>query len=148
LPNFAKVRNFGKVVMALQSFKLKIMLLNDFFTINETVNSETEIWAELFINADHKIFEGHFPNQPIVPGVCMMQMIKEILEEVIGKSTNLLQAADMKFLAVINPIENNLIHASIKYATDESGAINIVASLFKDELVHFKFKGQMQVSGH
>ena len=119
-----------------------MILLNDFFTINDTVSSETEIWAELFINADHKIFEGHFPNQPVVPGVCMMQMIKEILEQVIGKETNLVQAADMKFLAVINPIENNLIHASIKYASNESGAINVVASLFKDELVHFKFKGQ------
>jgi 3-hydroxyacyl-[acyl-carrier-protein] dehydratase len=119
-------------------------LLNDFFTINETVNSQTEIWAELRINARHKIFEGHFPNQPVVPGVCMMQMIKEILEQVIGKQTNLLQAADMKFLAVINPLENNLIHASIKYAADESNVVNIVASLFKDELVHFKFKGQFE----
>jgi 3-hydroxyacyl-[acyl-carrier-protein] dehydratase len=122
-----------------------MILLNDFFTINETVNSQTEIWAELRINANHKIFEGHFPNQPVVPGVCMMQMIKEILEQVIGKETNLVQAADMKFLAVINPIENNLIHASIKYATDEAGAVNVVASLFMDELVHFKFKGQFQV---
>ncbi len=122
-----------------------MMLLNDFFTINETVNSQTEIWAELRINARHKIFEGHFPNQPVVPGVCMMQMIKEILEQVIGKKTNLVQAADMKFLAVINPIENNLIHASIKYARDETAVVNVVASLFKDELVHFKFKGQFTV---
>jgi 3-hydroxyacyl-[acyl-carrier-protein] dehydratase len=119
-----------------------MILLNGFFTINDTVSSETEIWAELRINANHKIFEGHFPNQPVVPGVCMMQMIKEILEQVIGKETNLVQAADMKFLAVINPIENNLINASIKYNSIENGAINVVASLFKDELVHFKFKGQ------
>lgn len=123
------------------------MLLNDFFTIRDTESSATEIWAELLINSNHKIFEGHFPNQPVVPGVCMMQMIKEILELIIGKETNLLQAADMKFLAVINPQENNLIHASIKYATDEAGVINIVASLFKDELVHFKFKGKFQVIG-
>jgi len=118
------------------------MLLNDFFTINDKVSSDSEIWAEIIINANHKIFEGHFPNQPVVPGVCMMQMIKEIIEQVIGKETNLVKAADMKFLAVINPLENNLIHASIKYAADETGAINITASLFKDELIHFKFKGQ------
>ena len=124
------------------------MLLNEFFTINDKVSSATEIWAELLINANHKIFEGHFPNQPVVPGVCMMQMVKEILEHVLVKKTNLVKAAEMKFLAVINPQENNLVHASIKYAADESGAINIVASLFKDELVHFKFKGQLQVSGH
>ena len=124
------------------------MLLNDFFTINDKVFSATEIWAELYINADHKIFEGHFPNQPVVPGVCMMQMIKEIVEHVLGKETNLVKAADIKFLAVINPQQNNMVHASIKYADDESGNINIVASLFKDELVHFKFKGMFQVSDH
>lgn len=124
-----------------------MILLNDFFTISDKVTSETEVWAELFINADHKIFEGHFPNQPVVPGVCMMQMIKEIVEEVIEKQTNLVQAAELKFLAVINPLENNLINASIKIAAEESGTVKITASLFKDELVHFKCKAQLQVSG-
>lgn len=119
------------------------MLLNNFFTINNKEFSSTEIWAELLIDADHQIFEGHFPNQPVVPGVCMMQMIKEVLETVIGKKTNLVQGAEMKFMAIINPQQNNLVHASIKYATEENGAINIVASLFKDELVHFKFKGKL-----
>lgn len=119
-----------------------MILLNDFFTINRLVISEAEILAELVINAGHKIFEGHFPNQPVVPGVCMMQMVKETLESGIKKETNLVQAADMKFLAVINPVENNIIQASIKYSFDHSGAVNVTASLFKDELVHFKFKGQ------
>ena len=118
------------------------MLLNDFFTIMDTESSASEIWVELLINADHKIFEGHFPNQPVVPGVCMMQMVKEILEQVLGKKTNLVKAADMKFLAVINPQVNNLIHTSIRYSIFENGRINITASLFKDELVHFKFKGE------
>lgn len=121
-----------------------MILLNDFFSINNTESSPTEIWAELFINADHKIFEGHFPNQPVVPGVCQMQMIKEVVEQVLGKATNLINAADMKFLAVIDPQRNNLVHASIKYAADESGLINIVASIYKDELVHFKCKAKLQ----
>ncbi|MGB4844893.1 MAG: 3-hydroxyacyl-ACP dehydratase [Ferruginibacter sp.] len=121
-----------------------MILLNDFFTINDKVTSETEIWAELFINADHKIFEGHFPNQPVVPGVCMMQMIKEIYENITGKATNLIQAAELKFLSVINPRENNLVHATIKIASGENGIVNINASIFKDELVHFKCKMQLQ----
>lgn len=123
-----------------------MILLNDFFTINDKVSSETEIWAELFIDANHKIFEGHFPNQPVVPGVCMMQMIKEIYEEVTGKTTNLVQAAELKFLAVINPLENNLVHATIKIAEEESGQVKIAASLFKDDLVHFKCKALLKIS--
>ncbi|MFZ1785642.1 MAG: 3-hydroxyacyl-ACP dehydratase [Ferruginibacter sp.] len=125
-----------------------MILLNDFFNITNTESSATEIWAELVINTRHKIFEGHFPNQPVVPGVCMMQMVKEIVEQVLGKETNLVQAAELKFLAVINPQENNLIQATIMYTTDENGAINITASLFKDELVHFKCKAKLHVSGH
>ncbi|MEP7255742.1 MAG: 3-hydroxyacyl-ACP dehydratase [Ferruginibacter sp.] len=117
------------------------MLLNDFFTIIDTESSGSEIWAALSIDANHKIFEGHFPNQPVVPGVCMMQMVKEIIEKVIGKPTNLVKAAEMKFLAIIDPQVNNRIQATISYAIDEDGQIKVTCSLYKDELVHFKFRG-------
>lgn len=120
------------------------MLLNDFFTIIDTESSASEIWASLVINADHKIFEGHFPNQPVVPGVCMMQMIKEVVEQVLGKQTHLVEAADMKFLAVIDPQENNRIQATIKYTAAENGTVHITASLYKDELIHFKCKGKLE----
>ena len=118
------------------------MLLNDFFTINEKESSATEIWAEILINADHKIFEGHFPGQPVVPGVCMMQMIKEILEQVTGKKTNLAKAHEMKFLAIIDPVQNNNISATLKYSIAEEGAVIVTAALFKETLIHFRFKGQ------
>lgn len=120
------------------------MLLNDFFKITDTESSATEIWAELRINGYHKIFEGHFPDQPVVPGVCMMQMIKETMEQVLDKKTNLVQAAEMKFLAVMNPLENNLVQATIKYTTEETGLIKIAAEIYRDELVHFKCKAVLQ----
>lgn len=125
-----------------------MILLNDFFTVENKEVAEGEISATLVINAGHKIFEGHFPNQPVVPGVCMMQMVKEIVESIIEKETNLLQAADMKFLAVIDPTQNNRIQATIKYAAGENGTINVQATLFKDELVHFKCKAQLQQINH
>jgi 3-hydroxyacyl-[acyl-carrier-protein] dehydratase len=124
-----------------------MILLNDFFQINDTRSSETEIWAELYINAGHPIFEGHFPNQPVVPGVCQLQMIKEVVEQVTGKTTNLREAADLKFLAVIDPQRNNLVNASIVLAAADNGMINITASIFKDELVHFKCKMKLETAG-
>lgn len=121
------------------------MLLNDFFTIQNIETAEGEVKAELVINSGHQIFEGHFPGQPVVPGVCMMQMLKEILEEVTGKRTNLVKAQEMKFLAIIDPSKNNLINAAIKYNAGEDGSLNVVASLFKEELIHFRFKGQFTI---
>jgi 3-hydroxyacyl-[acyl-carrier-protein] dehydratase len=115
------------------------MLLNDFFTIENIEASDTEVKAELLINPAHKIFEGHFPGQPVVPGVCMMQVLKELLEQVLQKETVLTTAAEMKFLAVIDPSVNNRLSASVRYTT-EDGQIKIVGSLFKDSIVHFRMK--------
>jgi 3-hydroxyacyl-[acyl-carrier-protein] dehydratase len=117
------------------------MLLNDFFTISNIESSVGEVKASLVINAKHHIFDGHFPGQPVVPGVCMMQMVKEILEQVLGKHTNLVSANEMKFLAVINPVENNIIDAILNYTLAEDG-ISVSATLKKDELIHYKLKGQ------
>ena len=79
-----------------------------------------------------KYLKGIFPGQPVVPGVCMMQMVKEILEKVIGEKTNLVRAGEMKFLAIINPKENNMIQATLKYTVEENGNMAVSATLFKE----------------
>ena len=117
------------------------MLQGDFFKIDHLEIEGAGIKADLVINAGHKIFEGHFPGQPVVPGVCMMQMIKEIIEQVTQKKLNLSKAGEIKFLAVIDPVQNNIIQATLKYTTEENGCMAVSATLFKNELVHFKFKG-------
>lgn len=118
------------------------MLLNDFFIINNLEISVSEINAELEIICNHKIFEGHFPGHAVVPGVCMMQIIKEILENSLQIKTNLINANEMKFLSIVAPEKNNKINATIKYSRNENDTIQVVAMLFKNELIHFKFKGQ------
>lgn len=117
------------------------MLLNDFFTINGLQVSGTDVTATIIIDPAHKIFEGHFPGQPVVPGVCQMQILKEIMEMVTEKKLDVVKAYDMKFLAVIDPSKNNLVSVSIKYAEDPSGGLQVTGNLFKDELQYFKFKG-------
>jgi 3-hydroxyacyl-[acyl-carrier-protein] dehydratase len=117
------------------------MLKGDFFNIQNLEKTDLEIKADLAIHAGHKIFEGHFPGHPVVPGVCMMEMVKEIMEEVIGKKTNLVSAGEMKFLAIINPEENTDIQAALKYKIEETGNITVSATLFKNERIYFKFKG-------
>jgi len=119
-----------------------MLLESNFYAISQLEVKDLDVHAALTINASHKIFEGHFPQQPVVPGVCMMQMVKEIMEKVTEKKTNLLKANEMKFLAIINPVENNDISATLKYTIDADGNMTVTASLFKGELVHFKFKGQ------
>lgn len=119
------------------------MLLGDFFTIKDLQVSGPDVSVAITINAKHKIFDGHFPGQPVVPGVCMMQMVKEIMEHVTGRKTILAKAHEMKFLVVIDPSRNNNIRATLKYSQEEDGKINVTATLLHEETIHFKFKGQL-----
>lgn len=117
------------------------MLAGDFFYIKTLQQQAGKISAVLEINAAHQIFEGHFPGQPVVPGVCMMQMVKEILELALAKPTRLVSGDNLKFLTVIDPRENNIIQAEIKYAVVEGGSIKVGASLVNEGVVYFKMSG-------
>ena len=117
------------------------MLQGDFYTVSNIVIEGNALKALLDLNVSHSIFVGHFPGHPVLPGVCMMQMVKEIIEKVIGEKTNLVRAGEMKFLAIIDPKENNMIWATLKYNIEENGNMAVSATFFKESLIHFKFKG-------
>ena len=55
------------------------MLINDFYNCHDIEAHENEYGCRIVFNAAHDIFKGHFPGQPVVPGVCMMEMVKELL---------------------------------------------------------------------
>ena len=117
------------------------MLAGDFFFITTLQQESGKISAALEINADHKIFEGHFPGQPVVPGVCMMQMVKEILEAVLEQPLRLYTADNLKFLTVIDPVETNTIQAVLKYTTAADESIQVAATFLNDAVVYFKMNG-------
>jgi len=116
------------------------MLAGDFFTIT-TINSTGDtINATLELNAAHRIFEGHFPGQPVVPGVCMMQMIKEILESAIGKKTRLIKSDQAKFLAMIDPRQTKTVTAELKYTRTENSEFDVISTLTNEATVFLKYK--------
>jgi 3-hydroxyacyl-[acyl-carrier-protein] dehydratase len=117
------------------------MLQGDLFTIT-TLNTENNtVNAVLQIDAGHRIFEGHFPGQPVVPGVCMMQMVKEVMEQVLGRHTRLVKADHLKFLSMVNPKENNTITAQLKYTQNENNEIQVNGSLLNGTATCLKFSG-------
>ena len=122
-----------------------MILLNDFYTITNRDASDNTVRAKIFINRNHKIFEGHFPGLPIVPGVCMMQIIREIMEVTTERSLMIAGADNMKFLSVINPDQNPEVDVSIT-CSEDSGTFIVNASLFAGTVTFFKLKAALKTS--
>ncbi|MEO6316895.1 MAG: 3-hydroxyacyl-ACP dehydratase [Chitinophagaceae bacterium] len=118
-----------------------MILAGDFYTIAGTVTEVDKIAAVLKINPEHEIFRGHFPGQPVVPGVCMMQIVKELVETATSRSLRLRTGLDLKFLSIIDPGKNNTIHTETNYTILATGDINVTSRLFYNETTFFKFKG-------
>ena len=110
------------------------MLIEGLYTIDDLNSTETEITAKITINANHEIFKGHFPGNPIMPGVCMMQIIKELIEKVLGKKLFLQTSTNIKFMAKINPDINPDLRINITYSEDDEILKIKNTSYFEDTL--------------
>lgn len=120
-----------------------MILLNDFYTILQTVPTPGVVNARISINKAHRIFEGHFPGLPVVPGVCMLQIVRELMEVNSGKELKIAQAENMKFLSVINPEFNNEVDLVINF-TEVEGKFSINATIFAGTVTFFKLKASLQ----
>lgn len=80
--------------------------------------SKEGVKATVRLNKDHDIFKGHFPGNPIMPGVCMIQIIKELTEEVVDKSLFLSVSSNIKFMAIINPNVNPVLHLDLSISEE------------------------------
>ena len=116
-------------------------LLQNFYSISNLQTEENKIAATIALNPSHEIYKGHFPEVPVVPGVCQMQLVKELLSEVLKKDLVMQTAENMKFMAVINPMINASLDVKIDFKTTSENIVKINASIFYEALVFFKFSG-------
>lgn len=74
-----------------------------FYTITQTIVTEKGHRYDLELLADHPIFEGHFPDDPILPGVCLLQMAEELVQHCTGHPMALQRIRQAKFLNPVRP---------------------------------------------
>lgn len=117
-----------------------ILQKSSFFTIKHIAQDEKGIAALLEINPGHAIFEGHFPGQPVVPGVCMLQMIKEVGEKALNRSLFLQQAAQIKYLQVLVPVAGATVDLKIEWKAE----LSFNASLKEGDQTIMKMSGIFQ----
>lgn len=97
-------------------------ILTDFYTLKSYDKAENGSYtAYIHLNKDHDIFKGHFPGNPVTPGVCMMQIVKELTEEITASKLFLKSASNVKFMAIINPFETPDLKLQLDITEDEEG---------------------------
>ena len=118
------------------------MLKDSLYTIQNISAENNVIEAIIELNEHHDIFKGHFPGQPVLPGVCMLQITKEILETFLQHKVRLSKADDIRFLAMVDPTQNKELKFVIQYDLSEIKSIDVSARIIKkDDAFCCKIKG-------
>ena len=95
-------------------------LKNNLYKIisKEKVNSIFNYTVEL--NPSCVIYQAHFPGEPITPGVCIVQIGKEVIEDLLlehssaSRRLEIIKAKNIKFLSVISPNETPILTYQVR----------------------------------
>tara|TARA_B110000091_G_C13700426_1_gene426043 strand:+ start:78 stop:452 length:375 start_codon:yes stop_codon:yes gene_type:complete len=116
------------------------MILEKFYTIvsKEVLEEEISFLFHIQINNEHQIFEGHFPDNPIMPGVCMMQITKDLVQSISGNILFMKKCTNVKFMAIINPNVNKDLELQLNFKRNDDDEI-LVSNITKfDDTVALK----------
>jgi 3-hydroxyacyl-[acyl-carrier-protein] dehydratase len=107
------------------------------FTVSET---KDKVSAQVQLNSRHPVFGGHFPGNPILPGVCTVQIIKELLEKAMEQSLIHTKASNIKYLGFISPVTSPLLQIDLTITPAEQ--IVCSAAVSANGSVVCSFKGE------
>ena len=107
-------------------------LKNNLYYIQNQDNINSTFTIEL--NPDCFIYKAHFPELPITPGVCIIQVAKELFSELCGATLDLESVSNAKFLSVINPeVTSKLTYSFNKVTISEDSSQYKVSVVVADE---------------
>lgn len=80
------------------------MFLSLYNILEESSNS-----YKISLNKDNEIFKAHFIGNPVLPGACLTEISRELIEKKLNNKLIIKTITNIKFLQIISPVENSEI---------------------------------------
>ncbi|MBU3026426.1 3-hydroxyacyl-ACP dehydratase [Zobellia galactanivorans] len=120
------------------------MLIEGLYSVESFEKEGQNVTATVKLNAAHDVFKGHFPGNPVMPGVCMIQIIKELTEQATEKMLFLSVATNVKFMAIINPEKNDTIQLKLTI-TEEEAIVKVKNTTTFDDTLALKLSATFNI---
>lgn len=104
-------------------------LLDQLYHITASEQHGDEATYHIALHADHVIYQAHFPGQPITPGVVILQVAEELASEMLGREVSLRAVKNVKYLAVLSPVETPEVTFLLKIKSQEEDRTALQATV-------------------
>ena len=121
------------------------MLLNDLYIIESVTKNEQQFEVTVRLDPAHSIFSGHFPGQPVLPGVCMLEIICEITSSQLNKKFRISGGRVIKFLNMIDPNKTPLIRFDIEVGENQEW-VELAGKIHDSSIVFMKYQLELSAA--
>ena len=119
-----------------------ITLLNDYYKVDSRVAEGDETIFGISLLPEYCVYAGHFPGEPVSPGVCNIQMIKECAEQLAGKRFFLGYISQCRLSAMISPQKTPRLQMRMQLS-EVDGLYKVRAIVYDDTTTYIDFKGEL-----
>lgn len=84
---------------------------------------------ELELIPSSVIYQAHFPGEPITPGVCIVQMGKELVEDALQQELHISYVKNVKFLSILTPTQSTSATFLLQKITFSEGGKEVKAQI-------------------
>ena len=96
-------------------------LEGNFYTIHNIEQKIDNSFAiEVKLSSEHPIYEGHFPQQAVVPGVCTLTIIKECIRKILSKEISFKSIKECKYVSALVPNHDLRIAINLLLTNNEN----------------------------
>lgn len=99
----------------------------------------------LLLNPDCDVYQGHFPDNPVCPGVFHIGMLKDCVRILTGRKVFVSSIKQCRLTSVATPAACPELKLTVGLQPTEDGGYD-VAALLKDEArTYMEYRGRMNV---
>lgn len=109
-----------------------MILKDNFYHITAQTHAEGESDYRIQLNPHSAVFQAHFPEEPIMPGACMVQMVHELAGLSLRHTLTMCKIGQLKFLKIVNPDQTPELSVNLIFKPQPSGETQVSAR-FEDE---------------
>jgi len=115
--------------------------MSEVYTIKDIREQESKLIAHITIDVKHAVFDGHFPQRSVLPGVLQLEMIKSVISQFFNRNYRLRLLKNAKYLAMVLPEQHQHLTIELDVKKIEEENLKVKAVIRAEQNVFLKFSG-------
>lgn len=117
--------------------------MSPLFTISRLTSDGSSFNAEITLDPGHPVFAGHFPGQPVVPGVFLVEIISSVISQLTGEKMIVKEIANIKYLHMIDPVGDAVVLLDGSMVEEGKNMIRVSGRIYTGDVEFAKFRGML-----